>query len=190
MLTKKNSEMIKNFFKNLREETFEFFLKTLSSVGKITDAARDIKVSIKVQHLIEDGHHLKSIADKAKETWENLFSERSRCQLESQPVNLASDLTFTICEEAGKLVVKVESQYLEEKEVKSEFRQAMEEFVEETNEFLDDLLDRDRSLTIDETLVSSNSTKQVQALSDFFDKKLRKIFFAVLVRKFIAEINK
>lgn len=182
--------MIKNFLKNLREEAFEFFLKTLSSVGKITDAAKDIKVSVKIQNLIDNGHHFKNLSDKSKETWEHLFSERSRCQLEGQPANLPSDITFTICEEAGKLIVKVESQYLEEKEVKSEFRQALEEFAEESKEFLDELLDRDRSLTIDETLVSVNSTKKVQGLSEFFDKKLRKIFFAVLVRKFIAEINK
>jgi len=181
---------LKNFLKGLIEDAFELLLKTLSSIGKITDAARDIKVSVKVQHLIDDGHHLRSIADKAKETWEHLFAEKSRCQLEGQPINIPSDITFTICEKDGKLMVTVESQYLEEKEVKSELREAVKDFVEETNEFLDDLLDRDRSLTIDPELISKTSTRQVHDLSEFFDKKLRKIFFAVLVRKFVAEISK
>jgi hypothetical protein len=179
-----------NVFKKLFEEAFELLLKTLSSVGKITDAARDIKVSVRIQNLIEDDHKFKPLADKAKQTWTNLLEEKSRCQLEGLAVNVPADLTFTICEEDGDLVVKIDSQYLQEKEAQGEFGQVLKEFIEETNKFLDELLNRNRSLTIDVDLASANETKQVYKLCDFFQDKLRKVFFSVLVRKFISEVGK
>ena len=126
------------FIQSFFEEAFELFLRTLSAVGKITDAAKHVSVVVSIQNLVEDDDPLQPLADKAKQTWLHLFEEKSRCQFQEKESTIVStDITFTICKQGERLFVKIESEYLKEKEVQDDFHQVLKEFIEETNEFLE-----------------------------------------------------
>ncbi|MEI7513667.1 MAG: hypothetical protein WCJ74_03555, partial [bacterium] len=92
-------------------------------------------------------------------------------------------------EERG-LSISIESEYLEKSAPKTEIGEEFQEFIEDANEIIDETFGRDRSLLIESSVASLAKTKQVLRLSEFFETRIGRMFFAVLVKKFVAEVSK
>lgn len=179
---------IKKIVKKAKEGTFEIVLKGLTGANRFTGTAKKLKVSVLVNNAVEKKDPNRALSLLATRTWLDLFAEKKRCQLNG-PIN-TNDLILTLCVVDGKITVTVQSEYLKGEGPKSEIASAFQEFLDNANAVIDDIFSRDRSLTLDEKISSFSKTKQVNELTDFFEHKLSKIFFAVLVRKFATEISK
>lgn len=181
---------IRKIVKKAKEGTFEIVLKGLTGANRFTGVAKKLKISVLINNAVEKKDPNRAIALLATRTWGDLFAEKKRCQLNG-PIN-TNDLVFTIAVVDGKVTVTVQSDYLlsEAEGPKSDIAIAFQEFIDNANAVIDDILTRDRSLTLDEAIASFTKTKQVNQLTDFFEQKLSKVFFAVLVRKFATEISK
>lgn len=192
---KKNKKMsilksIKKALKNGMEITFEIALQAFSAVGTLGKVAKELKVSVKIQNMVETKDPLRKFSILAENTWLDLFDDKKRCQLKGFPINTTPDLLLTINSAGGKLSILTQSEYLKKTDPKTEISEAFKEFIDDANEIIDEIFNRDRSLIIDETIIASNKTKQVNELTEFFEHKISKLFFAVMVKKFIAEVSK
>jgi len=175
-------------FKKIGEKAFEAMLAVFAGVSNFTQAAKDLKVSVKIDNTVDPEDSNSKVAVLAKDTWTDLFAEKKRCQLDGA-IN-TPDLTFAIAAKDGKLTVVVQSAYLEKTNPETELGKAFKQFIEDANETIDHIFDRDRSLNLDEKIASASPTMQVHQLSEFFEDKLEKIFFSVLVHKFSTLISK
>ncbi len=178
------------FFKKFVEAAFEIALKAFSAVGNLGKFAKELTVSVKVQNLVETKDPLRKLSLLAESTWIDLFDDKTRCQMDGFPINSKLDLIVSLVSAGDKLVVKVESPYLEDSNPSTEIGEAFKEFIEDANQIIDEGFGRDRSLTIDGSVSNDVKTKQVLKLNDFFEIRLSKLFFAVMVKKFVAEIGK
>ena len=124
----------------------------------------------------------------AEQTWLDLLEGKKRCQLEG--LSEKSDITLIITSVEKGISVKFESDYLEKKAPKTELGEAFDDFMKEANVIIDETFGRDRSLVIEQELMSENKTQQTMKLHDFFEKKISKMIFAVEVKKFVAEVSK
>ncbi len=179
---------MKTLVKNLLEGAFEAILSGFSALGQFAGKAKEIKVSVKVNNLVERKDPLKQVSGYAENIFNDRFEEKKRCQLDG-PVNTV-DLQFTITASEGKLIFTVKSDYLQKNTAASpEIKEAFEQFITDANEVIDELLGIHlHELSID--LNSMSKTHQFIKLNQFFEEKLSRIFFAVLVKKFITEISK
>lgn len=179
------------FFKKFVEPAFEIALKAFSAVGHLGKTAKDLKISVKINNLVETRDPLRKLSLLAEQTWLDLFDDKKRCQLEGLPINVAPDLLLTIERVERGLSIKAESEYLDKKDApKSEIGESLKEFIDDANELIDEVFGRDRTLLIETNVSEKPKTKQILVLSEFFEQRISKIFFAVLVKKFVAEVSK
>jgi hypothetical protein len=179
-----------NIFKKFAEESFERMLKVFSGIANWAETAKNLKVSVKIQNLVETKSPVRKLTILAENTWVDLFDDKKRCRMEGIPVNVAPDLLISITETDGNLEIKVESEYLVAQE-KSEVAEVFEDFIETANKILDEVFGRERkSLTINGSLATASKTKQILELSEFFEEKLERAFFAVLTKKFAVQAKK
>jgi hypothetical protein len=178
------------FFNKLAESAFEIALKAISVFGHIGKVAKEITVTVKVKNLVEPNDPLRKLSLSAEKVWIDLFYDKKRCQMDGLPINATLDLLVSIVSDGKKLTVKVESPYLGDSTPSTEIGEAFKEFIQEANQIIDEGFGRDRSLTIDGVLGKEVKTKQVLKLSKFFEVRLSKVFFAIMVKKFVAEVSK
>lgn len=172
---------------NFLENAFETMLSGISSVGQFAQVAKDLEVSVKISNIVDSNDPQRNVSFLAETTWRDLLQDQKRCKLDG-PVN-TQDLLFIISSDGNNLSVTVKSSYLEKEDPKSDAGKAFKEFLDSTANMVDEIFNRDHSLSL-EKLSLLNKTKQTGALIDFYNEKLRKIFFSVLVRKFTTEAYK
>lgn len=179
------------FFKKFVEPAFEIALKAFSAVGHLGKVAKELKVSVKINNLVETKDPLRKLSLLAEQTWLDLFDDKKRCQLEGLPINAIPDILLTIESVERGLSIKFESEYMDKKDdSKSEIAESLKEFIDDANELIDQIFGRDRSLLIDKLIAEQPKTKQILHLNEFFETRMSKIFFAVLVKKFVAQVSK
>lgn len=178
------------FIKKFVEQAFEIALKAFSAVGHLGNVAREIKVTVRINNLVETKDPLRKLSLLAESTWMELLDDKRRCQLDGFPINSVPDITLTITSLTKGLSIKFESEYLEKKEPQSEIGEAFQEFIDDANEIIDETFGRDRSLLIETEVSKFAKTKQVLRLNEFYETRISKMFFAVLVKKFVAEVTK
>jgi len=175
-------------FKKLKEQAFEIALKTFAAIGNLGKAARDLKVSVKIQNLVETQDDMRKLSLLAEKTWLELFTEKKRCQVTGFPIN-AEDLIFTIKSVEKGISLEVQSKYIKKETSTDEGNSTFTEFVDDANKTIDEVLGRDRSMIIEKSIISQGKNRQIIILNEFFKKKLSRIFFAVLVKKFTTEVK-
>ncbi|MEI6672145.1 MAG: hypothetical protein WCL02_02015 [bacterium] len=177
---------IKNLGTSVIEGAFELALSTFGFMSKFTQTAQNLKVTVKVESTVDVADGRKKIATLALKTFKDLFTDKKRCDTKG-PINI-HDLLFTICIQNEKITVIATSQYIDNAGPKGEIGDVFRDFIEYANEVIEE---KYTAFTIDhEELLSLNDTQRVHVLSEMFESKLRKVFFAVLVKKFIAEVGK
>lgn len=176
-------------FKKIKEQAFEIALKTFAAIGNLGQVARNLKVSVKVQNLVETQDDLRKLSILAERTWLELLAEKKRCQIDGFPINIEPDIIFTIKSVEKGLSISTKSKYLKKTTPTDEGNSTFQEFVDDANKIIDEVLGRDRSWIIEKTMVSEGKTRQVLTLTEFFEAKISKIFFAVLIKKFITEVK-
>lgn len=195
MLNKKIIKMnllkkIKKVVKGGIEAAFEMALKIFAAVANLGQVAKDLKVTVRLQNLVDTKDTSRPLSLLVEKTWLDLLDDKKRCQLDDFPINVQADLTIKIQPAEKGLCIQLESDYLKKEDLKTELGEAFQEFLDAANETIDEILHRDKSLTIDVSLAKKNKTKQVIELKDFFDNNINKALFAVLVKKFVAEVSK
>ena len=178
------------FVKKFVEAAFEIALKAFSAVGKLGEVAKNLKVTVKVQNLVETKDPLRTLSLLAEQTWLDLLDDKKRCQLDGFPINSKPDVMITITSVERGLSIKFESDYLDKEAPKTEIGESFKEFIDDANAIIDETFGRDRSLIIEKSVRSESKTKQILILNDFFEVRINKMFFAVLVKKFVAEVGK
>ncbi|MFZ2151332.1 MAG: hypothetical protein WAZ12_01420 [Candidatus Absconditicoccaceae bacterium] len=178
------------FFKKFVESAFEIALRAFSAVGHLGKVAKDLKVTVRINNLVETKDPLRKLSLLAESTWLDLLDDKKRCQLDGFPINTVPDILLTIKTVERGLSISVESEYLEKSEPKTEIGEAFREFIDDANEIIDEAFGRDRSLLIETEVASFAKTKQVLRLNEFFEVRISRMFFAVLVKKFVAEVSK
>lgn len=175
-------------FKKLKEQAFEIALKTFAAIGNLGKAARDLKVSVKIQNLVETQDDMRKLSLLVEKTWLELFTEKKRCQITGFPINVEVDLIFTIKSVEKGLSIEVQSKYIK-KETSTDEGSIFTEFVDDANKIIDEVLGRDRSMIIEKSIISQGKNRQIIILNEFFKKKISRIFFAVLVKKITTEVK-
>jgi hypothetical protein len=178
------------FIKKFIEQAFEIALKAFSAVGHLGKVAKELKVTVRINNLVDTKDPLRRLSLLAESTWLDLLDDKKRCQLDGFPINVAPDILLTIKSKERGLSISVESEYLEKSDPKTEIGEAFQEFIEDANEIIDETFGRDRSLLIEGSVASLAKTNQVLRLSEFFETRISRMFFAVLVKKFVAEVSK
>ena len=178
------------FIKKFIEQAFEFSLKALAGISNIGNTAKTLKVSVKVQNLVETNTPLRKLSILSENIWLDLLEDKKRCQLEGLAINAVPDLLITIKSTEKGLAIGIESKYFKKEDPESEIGKAFKEFIDDANEIIDETFGRDRSLVIEASVAEATKTKQMLKLNEFFETKINKMFFAVLVKKFVAEIGK
>ena len=176
------------FIKKFLEEAFEIALKALSKVGHIGQVAKDLKVTVKITNLVETKDPLRGLSILAESTWLDLFDDKKRCQLDG--FDTAPDILLTIKTVDRGLSIVLESEHLKQEAPKTEIGEAFKEFIADANEIIDETFGLDRSLLIENSIADATKTKQVLHLNEFFKVRISRMFFAVLVKKFVAEASK
>ena len=184
-----SNKNIQTMFKKLKEQAFEIALKTFAAIGNLGKAARDLKVRVKVQNLVETHDDLRKLSILAEKTWLELFAEKKRCQVGGFPINTEVDIIFTIKSVEKGLSIEVQSKYIKKETSTEEGNSTFTEFVDDANKIIDEVLGRDRSMIIEKSIISQGKNRQIIILNEFFKKKLSRIFFAVLVKKFTTEVK-
>lgn len=179
---------LEKFVKKAKDATFDLALSALKGVNKVSSAAKKLKISVRINNAVAKKDPHRKVALLAEKVWTDLFSEKNHCNLNG-PIN-TTDLVITLQVVDKKLCISAESEYLIKSDPTGEVSIAFKEFVDAANEVIDEVSGRDRSLNVDESLSGYNNTKQVNVLTSFFNNKIEKIFFAVKVKKFVAEISK
>lgn len=177
-------------FKKFVEAAFEIALKAFSAVGHLGQVAKELKVSVKVQNIVDTKDPLRKLSLLAESTWLDLLDDKKRCQLGDLSTNTVPDMLISISTVERGLLITVESPYLVTSEPKTEIAEAFAEFIEDANQIIDESFGRDRSLLIEKSVASDKKTKQVLRLNEFFEVRISKMFFAIMVKKFVAEVNK
>ena len=165
-------------------------LKIFASVANLGQIARDLKITVRIQNLVDTKDRFRPLSLLVEKTWIDIMDDKNRCQLDGFPVNVQADLTIKIQSAENGLCIELESEYLQKGDPKTELGEAFQEFLDEANEFIDEITHREKSLIIEASLANKNKTKQVIELKDFFDNNINKALFAVLVKKFVAEVSK
>lgn len=179
---------IKGIYRKAKDTAFDLALSALTGISKVSTAAKKLKVSVRINNAVKAGDTNRKVALLAQKTWTDLLSEKATCKLDGA-IN-TTDLVITIQVVDKKLCISAESEYLKKSDPTGEVSIAFKEFIDSANEVVDEITGRDRSLNLDESLGTYNNTKQVNTLTSFFNNKIDKIFFAVKVKKFVAEVGK
>jgi len=181
---------MRNFFekigKNLDAITdaiYDKILEGLDATNDFVKKAKEMKVAVKINNLVETTDLLRQTSLLIEQTWIDLFYENKKCQMDGA-IN-APDLLLVICSKDGKLVVEVKSEYLQKEEPTTESQKEAKAIFEKVNKTIDELLARGSVLEI-EDLIPMTKTRKIQTLVDLYEKKLSKFVFIVWVKKVVA----
>ena len=177
------------FIKNFLEQTFEVTLKALSKINNLGKVSEELKVSVALENTVETSNPLRKLSLLAEKTWIDLLSEKKRFELSQPNKENSANIVISITSSQEGLCIKTKSIYFIKTDPTSDVGKAFKEFIDGANETINETFGKKKELIIKNELSEKSKTKQILELTKFFEEKIRKILFAVLIKKFSDEVS-